>query len=164
VRWLNTICAIAFLGFLAYIGDKPKDAVSPAAVHAAEMESATDPVEFVKLIIDSKHDIGMKGELVDDKNLKIEYSLDSWALIRLTMTASFLVHAKQIVPAVFEKFPKIMEINLTGWSTFTDVRGHTSIGKSMMVRFSRENAATIDWKHIANSDVLVVADDHYGHL
>jgi hypothetical protein len=86
-----------------------------------------------------------------------------WAATDWLASGSFLVNAKQVVPAVFEKFPKIMEITSTGLATSTDVKGHSSVGKFIMVRFSRENSATIDWENIAHSNLMIVADDHYQH-
>jgi hypothetical protein len=56
-----------------------------------------------------------------------------------------------------------MEIALTGLATSTDVKGHSSVGKFIMVRFSRENSVTIDWENIAHSNLMIVADDHYQH-
>jgi hypothetical protein len=120
------------------------------------MERVTDPAEYVKLIIHDK-DADVKGEMVDNKILKIEYLAPNNWLTR----GSFLARTEQIMPAVFEKFPKIIEINLTGLTTFKDERGHSSVGKFMMVRFSRENSATIDWKSIDANNVMKVADYHY---
>ena len=56
-----------------------------------------------------------------------------------------------------------MEIALTGLATSTEVKGDSSVGKFIMVRFSLENSVTIDWENIAHSNLMIVADDHYQH-
>lgn len=149
----------------------PADAPEPAARAVAEearqkakeaaptMDTTTDPVEYARLAVVEKT-AHLTGE-VNGGSLKIEYSLTPWALSQGIQRHAFERHVQWIVPHVFAKFPAINEITMSATARVVDLRGHGREAGAMMVKFTRANAATVDWDNVDPDNLLRIADTQW---
>ncbi|MCK1618928.1 hypothetical protein IVA96_20270 [Bradyrhizobium sp. 159] len=152
------VFCLAIIGLAVLFGNSYNASPAQPAIRA---ENATDPVEYVRAMI-AQPRAEVKGEVVGDV-LKVQFSMDPWALTKGWVKTIFQKHVKDIVPGLFTKFPNIKEVTLTGMGTFRDIKGNESVEKSMVVRFSRQNASTVNWKNIDTENVMRVADFQWHH-
>ncbi len=114
--------------------------------------------EFAAALIDEK-DAHVKTTLNGDA-LTVSYSLAPW---QLTAEDAFIVHTEDLIPRIFYKFPAINSIAIAADATFVDKRGNESTGPAIIVRWTRANAASINWAHVEGENLFDLADWHWKH-
>ena len=95
---------------------------------------------------------------VPDECLVVEIRLDPFVAKQRDLRSEFGSIARAVIPAALDKFPKLKSVQLTGLTNSRDKRGHDHDVQTVMVKFSRANAASIKWDTVKPADVIDLAD------
>lgn len=75
-----------------------------------------------------------------------------------TTISAFNLDVYKLVPALFQRFPQVNAVEITGIGKFTSIRGQESEQPFMRVTFTRSNSATIKWDKITFDNVPKLAE------
>jgi hypothetical protein len=67
------------------------------------------------------------------------------------------------VKSEFAHFPYLMNIRVTAYGQFKDIRGNETTEDVLAAVFTRKNADTIKWGSIAYRNIPLLADDYWIH-
>ena len=95
-----------------------------------------------------------------DTMVDVQYRIDPWALNKQAARESYLVHVKELVPAFFDRYSKLDVVYVTARATVTNVRGHDEVIDGFIIKFTRKNAGTINWKRVLADDLPKIADGY----
>ena len=136
-------------------------AVPDEALKDALNCSIQGPNFFVTRIISNKEaELSLTAQ---DSKLTVVYKIDPWALTAGTSRRTFLSHAKDIVPDIFEQCPQFSEVEVRIKGMFVDKRGNESSEDAAWIRFTRNNAATVNWKNVLSENLPDIADKSWLH-
>lgn len=151
LAWL--VVAIIGGGAWWYVGSDTGDAPS------ADMTTIQDPAAYAVDLIGKSR--STKAEQRDGGRLVVSYSLDTAS--GSDARDSFLFQAKELFSGAFNRFPDLREIELTSLATLVSVRGQESIREVATLRFTKDNAASINWKNVRYGDLPKIADRSWFH-
>lgn len=151
---LTTLAALVGFGFA--IAATP----SVAAEHEPWRHFPEAPPAMTALVagIIKSEAAGLATEAYCPSCLYVRFNTDPWALTKGTRRMAFLALVRGLVPAVFEAFPEVDEISIDGVASYVDIRGHQKSRTAMGVLFTRENAATINWRDVLSENIPRIAD------
>ncbi|MGD0026886.1 MAG: hypothetical protein ABSC37_20075 [Xanthobacteraceae bacterium] len=145
----------AWIAFDRFAGVPPPEA-TPAAPVVVD-----DPAQLVVALVNQPK-AQATATLAGD-TLAVTINLDPYSLTHWTMVLLFEEKTMRIVPAVFDRFPAIERIEITGYAPFQDVRGNRSSEPALKIAFTRANASTVHWPNMNFDDVPKVADSFWEH-
>jgi hypothetical protein len=119
------------------------------------------PVAFAKSVVSERGSQTFATVSFPDRCLIVEFRLEPYSTGKATTAQAFGDIAKTIAQGAFSKFPKIKSVQLIGNLALRDKRGHDTVDRAMMAKFSRVNAATIKWDAIDPAGVIEIADKHW---
>lgn len=152
---LFVFIAMGLFGLLSVLaGHKDSDRTN-------KMATTKDPDELARLILGNS-DANLTATQ-DGHAFSIQYNIDPWALTAGTMKSMFEYQVKQIVPAIFNRFPDINDIQITANAQFQGLRGDEYHSPALSIEFTRSNAATVHWDNVLNENLPLVADDFWQH-
>ena len=119
------------------------------------------PVAFAKSVVSERGSQTFAAVSFPDRCLIVEFRLEPYSTGKATTAQAFGEITKAIAQGAFSKFPKIRSVQLIGNLALRDKRGHDTVDRAMMVKFSRVNAATIKWETVDPAGVIDIADKHW---
>jgi hypothetical protein len=119
------------------------------------------PVAFAKSVVSERGSQTFATVSYPDKTLIVEFRLEPYSASKATALRAFGEITKKIALGAFSKFPKIKSIQLIGNLALRDKRGNDTVDRAVMVKFSKANAATIEWENVDPANVLEIADKHW---
>jgi hypothetical protein len=123
--------------------------------------SDLSPVAFAKSIVSERGSQTFATVSYPDKSLIVEFRLEPYSTDKATAVRAFGEIAKTIAQGVFSKFPKIKSVQLIGNLAMHDKRGHDTVDRAVMAKFSKVTATTIKWENVGPANVLEIADKHW---
>lgn len=128
---------------------------------ADKIAVTNDPGDLARLIINSSDASLIAAR--EGRTLKIKYKIDPWALTKGTMKSTFERQTKEIVPAIFDRFPDIDDIQITVDAQFQTIRGDEYRSPILRIEFTRRNAATVHWNKVPYDSLPLIADNFWQH-
>jgi hypothetical protein len=119
------------------------------------------PVAFAKSVVSEHGSQTFATVSYPDKTLIVEFRLEPYSPGKATAVRAFGEITKKIAQDAFSKFPKIKSVQLIGNLSLRDKRGHDTVDRAVMAKFSRVNAATIKWESVDPANVVEIADKHW---
>jgi hypothetical protein len=119
------------------------------------------PVAFAKSVVSERGSQTFATVSYPDRTLIVEFRLEPYSTSKATAVRVFGEITKKIVAPVFNKFPKIKSVQVIGNMALRDKRGNNIVDRAVMVKFSKANAANIDWENVAAENVVEIADTHW---
>ena len=119
------------------------------------------PVAFAKSVASERGSQTFATVSYPDRTLIVEFRLEPYASSKTTTVQAFGEITKKIVAPAFNKFPKIRSVQVIGNMALRDKRGNDAVDRAVMVKFSKANAANINWENIAAENVVEIADKHW---
>ena len=126
---------------------------------ACAAESA--PVAFAKSVISERGSQTIATVSYPDKTLIVEFRLEPYSVGKATAVRAFGEITKKIAKGAFSKFQKIKSVQVIGNLALRDKRGHDTVDRAVMVKFSKVNAANINWENIDPTKIVEIADRHW---
>jgi hypothetical protein len=123
--------------------------------------SDPSPVEFAKSVVSERGSQTFATMSYPDRNLIVEFRLEPYSSGKATAVGAFGEITKKIAQGAFSKFPKVKSVQLIGNLALRDKHGHDTVDRAVMAKFSRVNAATINWENIDPAKVVEIADKHW---
>ncbi len=121
----------------------------------------TSPVAFAKSVVSLHGSQTFATVSYPDKSLIVVFRLEPYSAGKATAVRAFGEIAKELVQGAFSKFPQIRSVELIGNLALRDKRGHDTVDRAIMVKFSRANAATINWENVDPANVVEIGDKHW---
>jgi hypothetical protein len=119
------------------------------------------PVEFAKSVVSQHGSQTFATVSYPDRNLIVEFRLEPYSTGKATAVRAFGEITKKIAQGAFSKFPKIKSVQLIGNLALRDKHGNDTVDRAVMVKFSKVNAATINWENVDPANVVEIADKHW---
>jgi hypothetical protein len=145
------LAVIIAIGFVIYMAGGRKEPTEPAP--APKVAEVLTPEAFVRKAIAGSE------VRVDGDTIYVNIRVLTRSSSKKDLDGAFGASLRHLVPDLFEKFPELTYVKVTGHDTFVDRRGNESDRDLIAVVFSRQNAATIQWKNILISNAPSLADD-----
>jgi hypothetical protein len=121
----------------------------------------SSPVAFARSVVSERGSQTFATVSYPDKNLIVEFRLEPYSAGKATAIRAFGEITKKIAQGTFGKFPKIKSVQLIGNLAQRDKRGNDTVDRAVMVKFSKLNAASIDWEKVDPANVIEIADKHW---
>ncbi|HET7888488.1 MAG TPA: hypothetical protein VFL62_19875 [Bradyrhizobium sp.] len=93
-----------------------------------------------------------------DETLVVEFSLDPFVAKQRDLRGEFGAIARRLIPAAFDRFPKLKSVQLTGLVTTRDKRGNEREVQAVMTRFTRATSAAIKWDSVKPDEIIDLSD------
>ena len=119
------------------------------------------PVAFAKSVVSERGSQTFATVSYPDKSLIVVFRLEPYSAGKATAVRAFGEITKKIAQGAFSKFPKIKSVHLIGNLALRDKRGNETVDRAVMVKFSKVNAATINWENIDPATIVGIADKHW---
>jgi hypothetical protein len=119
------------------------------------------PVAFAKSVVSERGSQTYATVSYPDKTLIVEFRLEPYSAGKATAARAFGEITKKITQGTFSKFPKIKSVQLIGNLALRDKHGNDTVDRAVMVKFSKVNAATINWETVDPANVVEIADKHW---
>jgi hypothetical protein len=119
------------------------------------------PVAFAKSVVSERGSQTFATVSYPDKTLIVEFRLEPYSAGKATAIRAFGEITKKIAQGAFSDFPKIKNVQLIGNLSLRDKRGHDTVDRAVMVKFSKVKAATIKWDNVEPAKVVEIADKHW---
>src|ERR1700739_4230580 len=119
------------------------------------------PVAFARGVVSERGSQTFATVSYPDKSLIVEFRLEPYSAGKATAVRAFGDITKKIAQGAFSKFPKIKSIQLIGNLALHDKHGNDTVDRAVMVKFSKVNAATINWENVDPANVVEIADKHW---
>jgi hypothetical protein len=119
------------------------------------------PVAFAKSVVSERGSQTFATVSYPDRTLIVEFRLEPYSTSQATAVRAFGEITKEIVAPAFNKFPKIRSVQVIGNMALRDKRGNNIVDRAVMVKFSKANAANINWENVAAENVVEIADRHW---
>jgi hypothetical protein len=123
--------------------------------------SEPSPVEFAKSVVSERGSQAFATVSYPDRNLIVEFRLEPYSTGKATAVRAFGEITKKIAQGAFGKFPKIKSVQLIGNLALRDKHGNDTVDRAVMAKFSKVNAATINWENIDPAKIVEIADKHW---
>ncbi|MEO6840988.1 MAG: hypothetical protein ABI192_09490 [Bradyrhizobium sp.] len=121
----------------------------------------SSPVAFAKSVVFERGSQTFATVSYPDESLIVEFRLEPYSAGKATAVRAFGEITKKIAQGVFSKFPKIKSVQVIGNLALRDKRGHDTVDRAVMVKFSKVNAATIKWENVDPANIVEIADKHW---
>ena len=144
---MKTFARFLFVGTMLLVGRAWAAEPSPAA--------------FARSVVSERGSQTFAIVSYPDKSLIVEFRLEPYSAGKATAVRAFGDITKKIAQGAFSKFPKIKSVQLIGNLALHDKHGNDTVDRAVMVKFSRVNAATIDWENVDPANVVEIADKHW---
>jgi hypothetical protein len=125
------------------------------------LRSSTDPAEIARLVLNQP--AANSSAAIDGDRFVMTYSLAPWSLTSGTVIIAFEEHVAELVPLIFQRFPKVNRIDINATGKFSDIRGSSFEQDAIRLMFTRRNAATIQWDEIDHGKIPKLADQYWIH-
>ena len=119
------------------------------------------PVAFAKSVVSERGSQTFATVSYPDKSLIVEFRLEPYSAGKATAVRAFGEITKKIAQGAFSKFPKIKSVQVIGNLALRDKRGHDTVDRAVMVKFSKVNAANINWENVDPANIVEIADKHW---
>src|SRR6476469_5692076 len=119
------------------------------------------PVAFAKSVVSEHGSQTFATVSYPDKTLIVEFRLEPYSPGKATAVRAFGEITKKIAQGAFSNFPKIKGVQLIGNLSLRDKRGHDTVDRAVMVKFSKVKAATIKWEDVDPANIVEIADKHW---
>jgi hypothetical protein len=120
------------------------------------------PVAFAKSVVAERGSQTFATVSYPDRTLIVEFRLEPYSSAgKATAVRAFGEITKKIAPDAFSKFPKIRAVQLIGNLALRDKRGHDTVDRAVMAKFSKVKAADIKWEDVDPNKVVEIADKHW---
>jgi hypothetical protein len=119
------------------------------------------PVAFAKSVVSERGSQTFATVSYPDRNLIVEFRLEPYTTSGATAVRAFGEITKQIAQGAFSKFPKIKSVELIGNLALRDKHGNDTVDRAVMAKFSKVNAAAINWEKVDPANILEIADKHW---
>jgi hypothetical protein len=119
------------------------------------------PVAFAKSVVSERGSQTFATVSYPDKTLIVEFRLEPYSAGKATAVRAFGEITKQIAQGAFSKFPKIKSVQVIGNLALRDKRGNDTVDRAVMVKFSKVNAANINWENVDPANIVEIADKHW---
>jgi hypothetical protein len=133
----------------------------PMSAVTGSLSSSTDPSEIAQLILHSQR--ANSSARIEGDRFIMTYSLKPWSLTMGTAISASNIRMADIVPLVFERFPKVNRVEVSATGEFDDIRGNSYEKEAVRFVFTRSNSATIRWNRISYSNMPKLADEYWIH-
>jgi hypothetical protein len=121
----------------------------------------SSPVAFAKSVVSEHGSQTFATVSYPDKILIVEFRLEPYSPGKATAVRAFGEITKKIAQGAFSNFPKIKGVQLIGNLSLRDKRGHDTVDRAVMVKFSKVKAATIKWEDVDPANIVEIADKHW---
>jgi hypothetical protein len=121
----------------------------------------SSPVAFAKNVVSEHGSQTFATVSYPDRSLIVEFRLEPYSAGNATAVSAFGEITKKVAQGAFSRFPKIKSVQLIGNLALRDKHGHDTVDRAVMVKFSRENSAAINWESIDPAMVVEIADRHW---
>jgi hypothetical protein len=121
----------------------------------------SSPVAFAKSVASERGSQTFATVSYPDESLIVEFRLEPYSASKATAMQAFGQITKKLVQGAFSKFPKIKSVQVIGNLALRDKRGHNTVDRAVMVKFSKVNAATINWENVDPATIVGIADKHW---
>jgi hypothetical protein len=108
----------------------------------------SSPVAFAKSVVSERGSQTFATVSYPDKTLIVEFRLEPYSTGKATAVRAFGEITKKIAQGAFSKFPKIKSVQVIGNFALRDKRGNDTVDRAVMVKFSKVNAANINWENV----------------
>ncbi len=122
---------------------------------AASSQPAT-PAELARRIV-RQPDLSSELTGKDHNTFVATYSLKGAGTVGAAKRL-FNHNAKELVPALFAQFDHLDRVTIFGQDELVDARGNSDTYTVMMLSFTRESAATINWQNVLPENLPQIAD------
>ena len=119
------------------------------------------PVAFAKSVVSERGSQTFATVSYPDKSLIVEFRLEPYSAGKATAVRAFGEITKKIAQGAFSNFPKIKSVQIIGNLSLRDKRGHDTVDRAVMVKFSKVKAATIKWESVDPANIVEIADKHW---
>lgn len=119
------------------------------------------PVAFAKSVVSERGSQTFATVSYPDKTLIVEFRLEPYSAGKATALRAFGEITKQIAQGAFGKFPKIKSVQVIGNLALRDKHGNDTVDRAVMVKFSKVNAANINWENVDPANIVEIADKHW---
>jgi hypothetical protein len=119
------------------------------------------PVAFAKSVASERGSQTFATVSYPDRSLIVVFRLEPYSAGKATALRAFGEIAKKLAQGAFSQFPQIKSVQLIGNLALRDKRGHETVDRAVMVKFSKVNAATIKWENVDPAKVVEIADKHW---
>lgn len=119
------------------------------------------PVAFAMSVVSERGSQTFATVSYPDHNLIVEFRLEPYSAGKATAVRAFGEIAKKLAPGAFGKFPKLRSVQLIGNLALRDKHGNDTVDRAVMAKFSRANAAAIDWENVTPDEIPGIADKHW---
>jgi hypothetical protein len=121
----------------------------------------SSPVAFAKSVVSERGSQTFATVSYPDESLIVEFRLEPYSTGKATAVRAFGEITKKIAQGAFSKFPKIKSVQVIGNLALRDKRGHDTVDRAVMVKFSKVNAANINWENVDAANIVEIADKHW---
>ena len=119
------------------------------------------PVAFAKSVVSERSSQTFATVSYPDESLIVEFRLEPYSPNKATAVQAFGEITKKLTQGAFSKFPKIKSVQVIGNLALRDKRGHDTVDRVVMVKFSKVKAATINWENVDPATIVGIADKHW---
>jgi len=119
------------------------------------------PVAFAKSVVSERGSQTLATVSYPDKTLIVEFRLEPYSAGKATAVRAFGEITKKIAQGAFSKFPKIKSVQVIGNLALRDKHGNDIVDRAVMVKFSKVNAANINWENIDPTNIVEIAEKHW---
>jgi hypothetical protein len=119
------------------------------------------PVAFAKSLVSERGSQTFSTVSYPDKTLIVEFRLEPYSAGKPTALRAFGEITKKLAQGAFSKFPKIKSVQVIGNLALRDKHGNDTVDRAVMVKFSKVNAANINWENIDPTNIVEIADKHW---
>ena len=119
------------------------------------------PVAFAKSVVSERGSQTFATVSYPDESLIVEFRLEPYSPNKATAVQAFGEITKKLTQGAFSKFPKIKSVQVIGNRALRDKRGHDTVDRVVMVKFSKVKAATINWENVDPATIVGIADKHW---
>jgi hypothetical protein len=122
------------------------------------------PATVARKVLNASKESAASAEIeVDGDTLFVRYSIKPWSMTIDWTHDIFELHVHDLVKSEFAHFPYLMNIKVTAYGQFKDIRGNETTEDVLAAVFTRKNADTIKWGSIAYRNIPLIADDYWIH-
>jgi hypothetical protein len=121
----------------------------------------SSPVAFAKSVVSERGSQTFATVSYPDRSLIVEFRLEPYSADKVTAVRAFGEITRKIAQGAFSKFPKIKSVQLIGNLALRDKHGNDTVDRAVMVKFSKVNAAKINWENVDPANIVEIADKHW---
>jgi hypothetical protein len=121
----------------------------------------SSPVAFAKSVVSERGSQTFATVSYPDRSLIVEFRLEPYSADKATAVRAFGEITRKIAQGAFSKFPKLKSVQVIGNLALRDKHGNETVDRAVMVKFSKVNAATINWENVDPAAIVGIADKHW---